>query len=448
MQLLKYSYVTDKAEDLLAYGFDASRLEGLPAAVAWPSDTAELVELVKSAYSENIAMIPRGAGTGMVGGAVPVKQGALVVSFERMNRILEIDKDNMVAVVEPGVINGRFQRSLKDMGLFYPPDPASLNFCTLGGNVATGAGGPRAVKYGVTRDYVLGMEIVLSDGTVTHTGVRTAKGVVGYDLTRLLVGSEGTLAFVTKIILKVLAEPERVSTLMAVFGSSTDAAAAVSRIMASGITPRTLELMDRISLKAVETYKPTGIPTNGAMLLIEIDGHTHVVKQEVDKVSGICSSLGAEVQIAGSAAAAEKLWEARRSISPALYRIRPTKINEDIVVPRALIPEMFARLDRLASDTGLIIVNFGHAGDGNIHVNVMTDKNDAEEYERAKAVVQEVFRITLELGGTISGEHGVGLTKKTFIGMELDEPAISLMRHIKRVFDPAGIMNPGKIFPS
>ncbi len=420
--------VSTKPEDPLAYGYDSSMLDGHPVAVAHPTCMGDLVEVVKAAYADNIALIPRGAGTGTVGGSVPGEQRSVVISFERMNRILEIDKENMVAVVEPGVINGVFQRTLKDQGLFYPPDPASLNFCTLGGNVAAGAGGPRAVKYGVTRDYVLGLEIVLPDGTVANTGVRTAKGVVGYDLTRLIVGSEGTLAFVTKIILKILPEPETVVTLVAIFDSTANSAQTVSSIMASGIVPRTLEFMDKNSLKAVESYKPSGLPISGAMLLIELDGPTLVVNREIEKVSAICSSFDGEVQIARSEAAAEKLWEARRSISPALYRISTTKINQDIVVPRNSVPEMLSRLDEIAQRSGLLIVNFGHAGDGNIHVNIMTDKSDPEEYSRATAAVEDIFRATLELKGTISGEHGVGLKKKPYIEMELDEVVISLMK--------------------
>jgi len=447
VRLIRHPCVTDDPAERIVYGYDASRRESLPSAVARPGDVTELVEVVRAAYAQNLAIVPRGAGTGMVGGSVPPDRPSVVISFERMDRILEVDPKNMVARVEPGVINGRFQRLLADRGLFYPPDPASLNISTLGGNVATGAGGPKAVKYGVTRDYVLGLEIVLPDGTLTRTGVRTAKGVVGYDLTRLLVGSEGTLAIVAGITLRLLAQPEQVATLMALFRSNADSAEAVSAIMASGVTPRALEFMDRRSLEAVERYRPTGIPTEGPMLLVELDGVPETVSREAGKVTEICRKHGAEVRVPASAAAAEKLWEARRSISPALYSLRPTKINEDIAVPRSRIPEMLDRLDRLAREKDLMIVNFGHAGDGNIHVNIMTDASRAEEYERAEAAVREIFEAALELGGTLSGEHGVGLSKKPFIAMEVDAPALELMRHVKRVFDPAGLLNPGKIFP-
>lgn len=447
MRLTRLPCVTDDPSERLVYGYDASKREGTTLAVARPESVTELVEVAQAAYADNVAIIPRGAGTGMVGGSVPVGAANVVLSFERMDRVLEIDEDNMVARVEPGVINGRFQRMLRDRRLFYPPDPASLNFCTLGGNVATGAGGPRAVKYGVTRDYVLGLDLVLSDGTITRTGVRTAKGVVGYDLTRLLVGSEGTLAMISAITLKLLAQPERIATLMAIFSSNSDSAKAVTGIMASGILPRTLEFMDRRSLEAVEVYKPTGIPTEGPMLLIELDGSTAMVNRDAEKVAELCRGFGARVRLAESEGAAEKLWEARRAISPALYTIKPVKINEDIVVPRSRIPEMLERLGGIAAKKDLLIVNFGHAGDGNIHVNIMADKAVPGEFERAKSAVRDVFEATLELGGTISGEHGVGLSKKPYIGMEIDEPALQLMAHIKRVFDPASIMNPGKIFP-
>lgn len=463
--LSRIPFVSFAPENLLCYGYDASKRRNRPDAVAFPTCTDDVVSVVKAATADGYAIIPRGAGTGMVAGAIPAGKFAgaipagkfagaipeddrsLVISLERMNRILEIDEDNMVAVVEPGVINGRLQRALKDIGLFYPPDPGSLNFCTLGGNVATCAGGPRAVKYGVTRDYVMGLEIVLADGTVMNTGGRAAKRVVGYDLTRLIAGSEGTLGIVTKITLKLLRQPESVATLMAVYREMAQAAESVAAIMKAGITPRALEIMDRHSLRAVEAYKPLGLPTDGAMLLVEIDGGGSAVNDDMDRIAALCGGMGGELQIARSESSAESLWEARRAISPALYRLKPTKINEDIAVPRGKVPEMFRRLDDISERFAVLIVSFGHAGDGNIHVNVMTDKNDTGEYSRAKAAVEEVFRAALDLGGTISGEHGIGLAKKPYIGMELNPETIALMKRIKAAFDPGGMMNPGKIFP-
>ncbi len=437
---------TDK-EELFCYGYDASSETGTPAAVVKPVNTEEISQVARFAYDNNMSIVPRGAGTGMTGGAVPLKD-TVILSLEALNRIIEIDEKDMVAVVEPGVINAHLQDRLEDGGLFYPPDPASMKFCTLGGNVAENAGGPRAIKYGVTKDYVLGLETVLPDGRVMMTGGRTYKGVVGYDLTRLLVGSEGTLGIITKIILKVLPVPEETMTLLSTFRKLDDAAQAISRISRSSIIPRTLEFMDHESISAVEHYKPFGLPLDAeALLLVEVDGPHAAVSEDADKIAAACRSHGGSVSIAGDMYAKQRIWEARRAISPALYHIKPTKINEDIVVPRSRIPEMLKSLREIAERHKLIIANFGHAGDGNIHVNVMTDKADEEEYQRAKDSIRDIFDAALKLGGTISGEHGVGLTKKQYLGMELADVNIEIMQGIKNVFDPKGILNPGKIFP-
>ncbi len=434
-------------EDLICYGFDASGLTGSPSAVVWPQDAEDVVAVMKFASANEIPVIPRGAGTGMTGGAIPQK-GAIVMSLERMNSILDIDRENMNVLVEPGVINGNLQKVLEWQGLFYPPDPASMNFCTIGGNVAENAGGPRALKYGVTKDYVMGLEAVLPSGEVINTGVRTAKGVVGYDLTRLLVGSEGTLAVVTKIRLRVLPLPQDVITLLALFRDLEQAGTAVTQIISKGIIPRTLEFLDSGAIKAVENYRPVGLPDDvESLLLIELDGHPAAITKEAELISGLCSKLGGEIIMAEDDAAREKIWEARRAISPALYHLMPTKINEDIVVPRNAIPKMLAKLKSLSDETGIRIVNFGHAGDGNIHVNLMVDRSNAEEFERARRLVKDIFAATLELGGTISGEHGVGLTKSEYIGMEIKPVELGLMKGIKSVFDPKNILNPGKIFP-
>jgi len=439
--------VSTDRDELFCYGYDASSTEGLPLAVVRPYTVEEVSRLAEFAYQNSSPIVPRGAGTGMTGGAVPLND-AVILSLEGMDRILDIDEKNMVAVVEPGVINGHLQEALEAKGLFYPPDPASMKFCTLGGNVAENAGGPRAIKYGVTKDYVLGLEVVLPDGEVIMTGGRTYKGVVGYDLTRLMVGSEGTLGVITKIFLKVLPVPEEVVTLLCTFSHLDDAARTVSRITASSIIPRTLEFMDRESIRAVENYKPFGLPVDaGALLLIEVDGTRTAVSREAEKIASLCRAHNGAVSIAEDIFSRQRIWEARRSVSPALYHIKPTKINEDVVVPRGRIPEMLGELRTIAQKYDLVIANFGHAGDGNIHVNVMTDKNIPDEYRRAKDSVREIFEATLRLDGTISGEHGVGLTKKQYIGMELSERSISLMRSIKDVFDPKGILNPGKMFP-
>jgi glycolate oxidase len=440
------TFSTDK-EDLLCYGYDASGIDVIPSAVVWPKSTMDISKLMQFAYKNDINVIPRGAGTGLTGGAVPVKD-AIVLSFERMNRILDIDTGNLNVTVEPGVINGRLQRTLEEDGYFYPPDPASLNTCTIGGNVAENAGGPRALKYGVTRDYVMQVEAVLPDGRLISTGVQTKKSVVGYDLTRLLVGSEGTLAVITKIRLKILPIPENVITLLAAYGSIEQAGKAVSRIIASGIIPRTMELMDRMTLIAVNKYKSIGFPEDiEAMLLIEIDGNHKAIAADADKVANICNGFQGKVKIAEDFASRELLWDARRAVSPALYKISPTKINEDVVVPVTRVSELLIGLRGLSEKTGVPIACFGHAGDGNIHVNIMTDKNDKKKFDEAERLVRETFKLTLDLGGSISGEHGIGLTKSKYIDMELDSVNLDMMRGIKKLFDAKNILNPGKIFP-
>jgi glycolate oxidase len=439
--------VSTEPEDLLCYSFDASGFETSPSAVVWPGNTGDVIKVMKYAYENSIPVVPRGAGTGMTAGAVPSK-GAIILSFEKMNRIIEIDAENLNVLCEPGLINGKLQRELEWTGLFYPPDPASMNFCTIGGNVAENAGGPRALKYGVTRDYVMEIEAVLPNGEVITTGVRTSKGVVGYDLTRLLVGSEGTLSVFTKIRLKVIPLPQEVVTLLAIFDSLEPSGEAVSKIISAKIIPRTLEFMDREAIRAVENFKPVGLPQDvEAILLIELDGHPSAITKEAEKIADICQNLGAYIEMAEDENARDNLWAARRAISPALYRIKPTKINEDIVVPRSKIPEMLKRLRKLSEESEIKIVNFGHAGDGNIHVNIMVDRTDKEEYEKGVNLVEQIFKDTLSLGGTISGEHGVGLTKAGYIGIEISRKEIEIMESIKKVFDPKNILNPGKIFP-
>ncbi len=434
-------------EDLVCYGFDACGIDELPSAVLWPERTEEIVRIMKYANENGIPVVPRGAGTGMSGGAVPLK-GSMVLSMEKMNRVLELDKDGLTVLVEPGIINGRLQREVEDQGFFYPPDPASMNFCTIGGNVAENAGGPRALKYGVTRDYVMEIEAVLPGGDLITTGVKTHKGVVGYDIARLLVGSEGTLAVLTKVRLRLLPLPEDVVTLLCLFSDFEAAGKAVSATVASKIIPRTLEFMDREAIKAVERFQPLGLPDNiAALLLIEIDGHAEAIKKEAEKVAEICMKLGADVRMAEDDEARKRLWECRRRISPALYHISPRKISEDIVVPRGKVPQMLASLKRLGEESGIKIVSFGHAGDGNIHVNLMIDRTDEEESRKAEALVREIFSVTLGLGGTISGEHGIGITKAPYIGMEIRPRELGLMKGIKNLFDPKGILNPGKVFP-
>jgi glycolate oxidase len=438
--------ISSEPEDLLLYGFDASGLSGAPAMVAWPESTEHVVRLIKHASDKGMAIVPRGAGTGMTAGSVPTS-GSIAMSFERMARVLELNAADLNVLVEPGIINAHLQDTLALEGLFYPPDPASMKICTIGGNVAENAGGPRALKYGVTRDYVMEIEAVLPSGDVITTGVRTHKGVVGYDLTRLLVGSEGTLAVMTKIRLKVLPNSGDIKTLIAIFDSVESAGKAVAGITAAGIVPRTLEFMDRWSIEAVEDYKPAGLPKGAtALLLIELDGHPAAIEDEATRVADVCVGLGAEVRTASDDAQREKLWDARRSISPALHGFGMRKISEDVVVPRSRLAEMLVFLDEISERSGVRIINFGHAGDGNIHVNIMASKTDEEHYKRAVGLVREMFTRVLELGGTISGEHGVGLTKAKYLDMEIKKRELDLMRGVKELFDPKGMLNPGKIF--
>ncbi len=447
LDALPHIKASSRPEDLICYGFDASGIEDRPSAVVWPENAEQVSQIMKYAYGNEIPIVPRGAGTGMTGGAVPLK-GSIVLSTEKMNRMLELDKGNLTVLVEPGIINGRLQREVEDHRLFYPPDPASMNFCTIGGNVAENAGGPRALKYGVTRDYVMEMEAVLPNGDLIDVGVRTCKGVVGYDLTRLLVGSEGTLAVSTKIRLKLLPLPEDVLTLLCLFHDLETSGRAVSMIISSRIVPRTMEFMDREAIMAVEKLQPLGLPGDvEALLLIEIDGHPEAIRKETEKVAEICTKLGADVRMAEDDAARERLWECRRKVSPALYSLSPGKIGEDIVVPRNSIPQMLTSLKRLSDETGIKIVNFGHAGDGNIHVNLMVDRTNEEETRKAEALVRRIFEATLSLGGTISGEHGVGITKAPYLRMEVKPAELALMKGIKNLFDPKNILNPGKIFP-
>jgi len=347
------------------------------------------------------------------------------------------------------VITGRFQEVVERQGLFYPPDPSSADYCTLGGNLAECSGGPRAVKYGVTRDYVLGVEVVLATGEIIRAGVQTMKGVVGYDLTRLLIGSEGTLGIITSITLKLLPLPEAVKTMTAVFNKIETAAQTVSEIIRCRIIPRTIEYMDNASIRCAESYLNAGLPTDAeAILLIEVDGSKIEIDDTVKHLRIICLESGAaSFTVAESEDEAADLWKARKAISPSLFTYGPDKINEDIVVPRNKIPDVVKKIDALRLETGLQIVSFGHAGDGNIHFNIMLDKKNKDDLKKAQIAVESLFEFTVELGGTISGEHGIGTAKAPFMSKELGQNELDLMKRIKNLFDPNGILNPGKIFP-
>lgn len=435
-------------EDLACYAYDATAKTYLPDAVVFPKTAEEISEILKLANKDEFFVVPRGAGSGMTGGSLAVKGGVVLV-MSNLDRICEIDKKNLIVHAEPGVVTAHLHDAVEKEGLFYPPDPSSMQFSTLGGNLAECAGGPRAVKYGVTRDYVLGLEVVLPTGEIINTGVKTAKGVVGYDLTRLFVGSEGTLGVITRVVLKLLPLPESVKTMTAVFDKIKDAVETVSYILQKGLIPRTIEYMDNAAIRCAENYLKTGLPIEAeALLVIETDGKEEDAKQSLSLIRELCILKGASsVNVAETKDEADAIWNARRAISPALYAYGPDKINEDIAVPKSGLPDIVAKINSLREKTGLVMVSFGHAGDGNIHFNIMLDKKNKEDLKKARASIDALFDYTLELGGTISGEHGIGITKASYLEKEIGPVELQLMKKIKKIFDPKGILNPGKIFP-
>jgi glycolate oxidase len=437
---------TEKA-DLLCYSYDATQQKFLPDVVVHPATAAEISLIMKMANAEKIPVFPRGAGSGFSGGSLPTK-GGIVLSTERMNHILEIDSENLVATVEPGVVTEQFQQAVEKLGLFYPPDPASLKFSTLGGNVAECAGGPRCVKYGVTKDFIIGLEIVTPQGDIITTGGPTMKGVVGYDLTKLICGSEGTLGIITRILVKLLPLPEAKQTMLVLFDSIDGAARAVSTIIGHKIIPTTLEFMDSRTLDCVRQATSLEVPCGAqAVLIIEVDGDREFLAKQVKRIADLIQPLGVvETRIATTHDESEALWQIRRSVSASLRKVNPDKYNEDICVPRSKVPEMIRKVDAISEKYGIPIVNFGHAGDGNIHVNVMIDKKIPGESAKAEKAIEEVFKGALALGGTMSGEHGVGIAKAPYIALEITEKAADYMKAIKKALDPNNILNPGKIF--
>ncbi len=435
--------------DLAAYAYDATPLyRSLPDVVVFPASTEEVQAILTYATAHKIPVIPRGSATNLSGGTVALNGGIMLV-LTRMNRILEIDAANLTATVQPGVNTALLAREVDSLGLFYPPDPGSQAVSTIGGNVAENAGGLRGLKYGVTRDYVMGLEAVLSSGEVLRTGGKNAKDVAGYDLTRLLVGSEGTLAVITEVTVKLLPKPQAKRACLAIFDALEPAARTVARIIENKVIPCTLEFMDRGTIQAVEEFARVGLPTDAeAVLFIEQDGPQSVVDADIELVSRICREEGArDVKLAETPEEGTKLAEARRFALSALARLRPTCILEDATVPRSRLAEMVRFIGEMAVKYNLRICTFGHAGDGNLHPTCLCDERDHEELERVEQAFAEIFDKALSLGGTITGEHGVGLAKQDYLAWKIGEEGVAVSSRLKAAFDPAGILNPGKMLP-
>jgi len=451
-EILGAEYVLDKLEDRYCYTYDASSLSpgrrALPGLVVFPATADEISRILKLANQHRFAVIPRGAASNVSGGTIPCAD-AVVMVLTRMNRILQIDARNMVAEAEPGVITADFQAAVERQGLFYPPDPASLAFCTLGGNVAENAGGPRCAKYGVTRDYVLSLEVVLPTGEIIRTGAKTIKNVAGYDLTALMIGSEGTLGVVTKIAVKLRPLPRAKKTMLVIFDDLYRASETVAQVFIAGIIPTTLELLDKIYIRSIEEYVHMGLPVEAeAVLLIEVDGDdADLLDRQTASISRICLQQGAvKVDVAMNAQEAEQLWLARRASFAAVARMRPTLIGTDITVLRDVIPEMIKRVRQISAKYNLVVPVLAHAGDGNLHPAILTDERDTEEMERAERALDELFRATIELGGTITGEHGIGQLHRRHLPWQIGDNGIMAMRAIKRALDPNNILNPGLRF--
>lgn len=439
-------WATDVAT-CLAYGYDNSRREAQPQAVLFPTRHDEVVAIVALCRRLQLPLIARGRGTNTTGATVPI-HGGIVVSFERMNRILRIDPDNRVAVVEPGVLNGDLQSALKPLGFFWAPDPTSAPFCTIAGNIGCNAGGPRAVKYGATRDNVLALRAVDGRGREFRCGKPTTKGSTGYDLTRLLIGSEGSLAVITEATLKLMPLPSAKRTLRATYTDIESAALAVARIMAQPVTPCALEFLDDEALRLARKHGGAAIPLAGAMLVIEADGEPNSLPAAIDALSNAASGTGLiELFVATDQAEVDAIWAARKALSPSLRSIAPNKINEDVVVPVSRVPELISGVKAIGQRYGIAIVNFGHAGNGNIHVNLLYQPDRAEQVAVVDACLSEVFDLVFALDGTLSGEHGIGLAKRPFMSRAVDPVALDLMRAIKAQFDPDGLLNPGKLLP-
>ncbi|MFD2706101.1 FAD-binding oxidoreductase [Salibacterium lacus] len=440
--------IMTETADRFSYSFDASFGEYLPEAVVQVKSTEETVHVMKTANRHGVAVTPRGQSTSLSGGPLPVK-GGIVLDMAQWPEKTDVFADDLIAVVSPSVLTADINKTVEPHGLMYPPDPSSAHVCTIGGNLAENSGGPRGLKYGVTKDYVIGLEVVTPEGEVMKTGGRTIKNVTGFDLTKLIIGSEGTLGVITEAVVKLVPKPPEVQTLMAVFDDVELAGQAVSKTLTSGILPSKMEFVDQECIKAVENYNPIGLPVEAAaILIIELDGHPEAISIETEQVERIMQDLGAtDTRIPETAAEAAEIWQARKLVSPAIATIKPTKVAEDATVPRSQIGPMMGRLQTIKEKYHVDLVVFGHAGDGNLHPDVMCDKRDSEEMERVEHAVAEIFEAAIDLGGTLSGEHGIGTMKSAFMEQELGPVGVDMMKRIKEAWDPNNILNPGKIFP-
>ncbi len=447
-EIVGQAYFKDDKQTLVTHSYDGTpMLQTLPDGVIYPKDTQEVSGIMKILNRHRVPLISRGSGTNLCGGSVPV-QGGVVMVMHRMKAILDVDLQNLTATVQPGIITKTFIEHIENLGLFYPPDPSSMSISTIGGNIAECSGGLRGLKYGTTKDYVLGLECVLASGEIIRTGGKLMKDVAGYDLTKLLIGSEGTLAIVTEATLKLIPPPKHKKTMLAMFTDLYDAARTVSKIIENRIIPATLEFMDNPTIRVVDDYAKLGLPLEmAAILLIEQDGEPEMVERDIERISAICrDEKAAQISIAHTQEEALKLLTARRSAFTALARLRPTTILEDATVPRSKIAEMVLEINRISQKYDVRICTFGHAGDGNLHPTATTDARDPEEIHRVEAAFEEIFEAAIALGGTITGEHGVGLVKAPFLEWKVGSAGVALMKNIKHAFDPLNLLNPGKMF--
>ena len=432
----------------IAYCYDATRKRYAPDGVVFPRDESDVSEILKYCNEHKITIIPRGAGSGFTGGALASSGGIIMALEKHMNKILEIDLENMVAVVQPGVINKDLQKEVEKLGLFYPPDPASETYSTLGGNVSENSGGMRAAKYGITKDYVMALRAVLPNGDVIRAGKRTIKDVAGFNIAGILIASEGALAVITEITLKLISKPKFSKTAMGVFPSVESAMNAVFKTMAAGVTPVAMEFLDNLSIKAVEERFHRGLPTSaGAILVSEMDGNDEsVINADLERLKEHFIANGAsEFRVAKDANESSDIWFARRNCSQAINCYGSLKINEDITVPRSKLPALLEKIAEISAKYNVTTPCFGHTGDGNVHTNVMVDKNDPEAVKRGHEAITEIFKATVELGGTLSGEHGIGISKAPFMSLAFSEAEMNLFRAIKKAFDPNNILNPNKM---